>query len=96
MPHFLPPQPPSVLGTNTRWVGDLASKGPIQIQGKITGNIDSGGTVTLCAGCELQGDITANGLEIEPGARFRGQVTIERVQALPKRLEFFGLRLQRG
>jgi len=49
----------------------------VMVQGQLFGNVVADGKVTLTAGAHLEGDITANRLEVNNGARLYGFCRIE-------------------
>ncbi len=50
--------------------GDVEA-GQVEVRGRVIGDIHAR-TIRLCAGCEVVGDLTYQGISIEPGAEFEG------------------------
>jgi len=60
---------------NTEFRGDISCKN-ISVMGRIVGNINASGNVGISKTAVIEGDITATGLAIEPGAKIKGYVNI--------------------
>ena len=58
--------------------GDVTLKGTLTVSGEIDGDIRSdGGTVHLEAGAKVRGDITGEGLSMDEGAEYVGNLNAE-------------------
>jgi cytoskeletal protein CcmA (bactofilin family) len=75
------------------WIDQHASvKGNITcsnvvIAGKVEGNVVASGTVEVCSGATMSGDIESEHLHVDPNARINGRLTCSNGDQLKKALD---------
>lgn len=88
-------EPATIIGRDTRFVGELTGPGHVLVRGIVRGDSDLDGYVTLAEGAQwhgslraadiviagqVEGDVSATDrVEIRPTARIRGSVTAGRI-----------------
>lgn len=70
------------IGQTGSLSGDLQAQN-VQIAGRVRGDIRAGEKCELRYSSELSGDIICQILEVHPGARFQGQVSMRESEADP-------------
>lgn len=65
---------PNIIGTGTKFVGDIDTDGDLRVDGSIEGNIISKGKVVLGQGGSIKGAITCTNAEI--AGAFDGKVEV--------------------